>query len=91
MYKWQFNFDVDNNNVIKQIHWRYNINSDDGSTGIYGSCSGADMDFDSVTQQQCIDCVLENSGETESSLQQKLSNQLNAQLNPEVTSRTKEF
>jgi hypothetical protein len=49
------------------------------------------MDFDSVTQQQCIDCVLENSGETESSLQQKLSDQLNAKLNPEVTSRTKEF
>ena len=90
-YEWSFpNFEVNSENEVKTIHWRYTATEGEYSASIYGSCGGSEgMDFDAMTQEHAIMCVTEN--QPVEDMQSNLSAQIEAQKNPETTSMTKEW
>ena len=92
-YEWSFpNFECDSSNVVKTIHWRYTAVDGDNSASMYGSCAGSDgMDFDAMTKEHCVSCVLENQDTTEEEMQSNLSAQIEDQKAPALTSKTKEW
>ncbi len=91
-YEWNFNFDVNNSdNIVKTIHWRYNGVDGEHSATMYGSCNGADMPYDTMTKDQCISCVLENSEQTEEDMKSNLSNQIDELKTPTITKKQKEW
>ena len=91
-YEWSFpNFEVNSENEVKTIHWRYTATEGDYSASMYGSCAGSEgMDFDAMTKDHAIACVVENNS-SEEEMQTNLSAQIEAQKNPETTSQTKEW
>ena len=94
-YEWSFpNFEVNSENEVKTIHWRYTatetVGEDTYTASMYGSCGGSEgMDFDEMTQEQAIMCVTEN--QPVEDMQSNLSAQIEKQKNPDTVSRTKEF
>ena len=92
-YEWSFpNFETDADNKVKTIHWRYTAVDGDNSASMYGSCGGSDgMDFDAMTKEHCVSCVLENQDTTEEEMQSNLSAQIEEQKAPALTSKTKEW
>ena len=91
-YTWSFSkFETDSDNKVKTIHWSLNAVDEDYSARMYGSCNGADMDFDSMTKDNCIACVVDNADKTEDEMKANLDAQIEAQKNPEVISKTKEW
>tara|TARA_R110001632_G_scaffold73851_1_gene169604 strand:+ start:1036 stop:1326 length:291 start_codon:yes stop_codon:yes gene_type:complete len=92
-YEWSFpNFETDADNNVKTIHWRYTAVDGDNSASMYGSCGGSDgMDFDAMTKEHCVSCVLENQDTTEEEMQSNLSAQIEEQKAPALTSKTKEW
>jgi hypothetical protein len=92
-YEWSFpNFEVDSENKVQTIHWGYTAVDGEYSANMYGSCAGSDgMDFDAMTKEHCISCVLENQEQTEEDMQSNLSAQIEEQKNPETISKTKEW
>jgi hypothetical protein len=92
IYEWSFpNFEVNSENEVKTIHWRYTATEGEYSASIYGSCAGSEgMDFDAMTKEHAIACVVENNS-SEEEMQTNLSAQIEAQKNPETTSQTKEW
>jgi len=90
-YEWSFpNFEVNSENEVKTIHWRYTATDGDYSASMYGSCAGSEgMDFDAMTQEHAIMCVTEN--QPVEDMQSNLSAQIEKQKNPETTSMTKEW
>ena len=92
-YEWSLpNFECDSENKVKTIHWRYTAVDGDNSASMYGSCAGADgMDFDAMTKEHCVSCVLENQDTTEEEMQSNLSAQIEEQKAPALTSKTKEW
>ena len=92
-YEWSFpNFECDSENVVKTIHWRYTAVDGEHSASMYGSCAGSDtMNFDSITKDNCVSCVLENQDQTEEEMQSNLSAQIEEQKAPALTSKTKEW
>jgi len=91
-FEWSFpNFEVANDNTVKTIHWRYTATDGDYSASMYGSCAGSEgMDFDAMTKDHAIACVVENNS-SEEEMQTNLSAQIEGQKNPETTSQTKEW
>jgi len=91
-YEWSFpNFEVDNDNKVQTIHWRYTAVDGEHSASVYGSCAGSEgMDFDAMTKDHAISCVVENNS-SEEEMQSNLSAQIEAQKNPATVSKTKEF
>ena len=91
-YTWSFpNFETDSENVVKTIHWRYTAVDGDNSASMYGSCAGSEgMDFDAMTKDHAIACVVENNS-SEEEMQSNLSAQIEEQKNPATVSKTKEF
>lgn len=91
-YEWSFpNFEVDNNNKVKTIHWRYTAVDGEHSASMYGSCAGSEgMNFDAMTKDHAIACVVENNS-SEVDMQTNLSSQIEKQKNPESISKTKEW
>ena len=91
-FNWSFpNFEVDSENKVKTIHWRYTATDGDYSASMYGSCAGSEgMDFTAMTKDHAIACVIENNS-SEEEMQTNLSAQIEAQKNPETTSQTKEW
>ena len=99
-YEWSFpNFECDSSNIVKTIHWRYTATDSETDTfgnpvysaSMYGSCAGSEgMDFDAMTKDHAIACVIENNS-SEEEMQTNLSAQIEAQKNPETTSQTKEW
>jgi len=91
-YEWSFpNFEVNSENEVKTIHWRYTATEGDYSASMYGSCAGSEgMDFDAMTKDHAIACVVENNS-SEEEMQTNLSAQIEGQKNPETTSQTKEW
>ena len=95
-YEWSFpNFECDSSNVVKTIHWRYTgtetVGEDTYTASMYGSCAGSEgMDFDAMTKDHAIACVVENNS-SEEEMQSNLSAQIEAQKNPATVSKTKEF
>jgi len=92
-YEWSFpNFETNSENVVKTIHWRYTAVDGEHSASMYGSCAGSEgMDFDAMTKEHCISCVLENQDTSEADMQSNLSAQIEEQKNPALTSKTKEW
>ena len=90
---WSFpNFETDSENKVKTIHWRYTAVDGDHSASMYGSCAGSEgMDFDAMTKESAIACVLEMSDTTEEDMQSNLSAQIASQKAPELTSKTKDW
>jgi hypothetical protein len=90
-YEWSFpNFEVDSENKVKTIHWRYTAVDGEYSANMYGSCAGSEgMDFDAMTKENAIMCVTENQSETD--MQTNLASQIEAQKNPATVSKTKEW
>ena len=62
-YEWSFpNFETDADNKVKVIHWRYTAVDGEHSATMYGSDGETnDQDFDSMTKEDAIACVLEHS------------------------------
>jgi hypothetical protein len=59
---------------------------------MYGSCAGSEgMNFDAMTKEHCVSCVLENQDQTEEEMQSNLSAQIEEQKAPALTSKTKEW
>jgi len=92
-YEWSFTFDTkSSDNSITTIHWRLTAVDGDNSASMYGSCAGSDgMNFDAITKEHCINCVLENQDTTIEEMQSNLSAQIEQQKNPETISKTKEW
>ena len=92
-YEWSFpNFECDSENKVKTIHWRYTAVDGEHSASMYGSCAGSEgMNFDSMTKEHCVSCVLENQDTTEEEMQSNLSAQIEEQKNPATVSKTKEW
>ena len=92
-YEWSFpNFEVDSENKVKTIHWRYTAVDGEHSASMYGSCAGSEgMNFDSMTKEHCENCVLENQDTTIEDMQSNLSAQIEEQKSPALTSKTKEW
>jgi len=96
-YEWSFpNFETNSENVVKTIHWRYTatetVGDDTYSASMYGSCAGSEgMNFDSMTKDNCVACVLEKQDTTEADMQTNLSAQIEEQKTPALTSKTKEW
>jgi len=91
-YEWSFpNFEVDNDNKVQTIHWRYTAVDGEHSASMYGSCAGSEgMNFDAMTKDHAIACVIENN-QSEEDMQSNLSSQIEEQKNPALVSKTKEF
>ena len=92
-YEWSFpNFETDADNKVSVIHWRYTAVDGDNSATMYGSDGQtSDQDFDSITKEDAIACVLEHSDTTEDDMKANLDAQIASQKAPELTSKTKEW
>ena len=92
-YEWSFpSFETDSENKVKNIHWRYTAVDGENSASMYGSCAGSDgMDFDAMTKEGAIACVLEMSDTTEDEMKSNLDAQIASQKAPELTSKTKDW
>ena len=93
-YEWSFdNFETNKaDNTVAVIHWRFTATDGEYSKSMYGSCAGSDgMDFDAMTKEHCVTCVLEHQDQTEDEMKAILDAQIEAQKNPETVSKTKEW
>ena len=92
-YTWSFpNFETDADNKVKVIHWRYTAVDGEHSASMYGSDGKTnDQDFDSMTKEDAIACVLEHSDTTEDDMKANLDAQIASQKAPTLTSKTKEW
>ena len=92
-YEWSFsNFETDADNKVKVIHWRYTAVDGEHSATMYGSDGETnDQDFDSMTKEDAIACVLEHSDTTEDDMKANLDAQIASQKAPTLTSKTKEW
>jgi len=92
-YEWSFpNFETDADNKVKVIHWRYTATDDeDNSASMYGSDGQSELDFDTMSKEDAIACVLEHSETTEDDMKANLDAQIASQKSPTLTSKTKEW
>jgi hypothetical protein len=92
-YEWSFpNFETDTDNKVKTIHWRYTAVDGDYSATMYGSDGQTnDQDFDSMTKEDAIACVLEHSDTSEADMKANLDAQIASQKAPTLTSKAKEW
>ena len=92
-YEWSFpNFETDADNKVIVIHWRYTAVDGEYSATMYGSDGEtSDQDFDSMTKEDAIACVLEHSDTTEDDMKANLDAQIASQKAPTLTSKTKEW
>ena len=92
-YEWSFpNFETDADNKVKTIHWRYTAVDGEYSATMYGSDGETnDQDFDSMSKEDAIACVLEHSDTTEADMKANLDAQIASQKAPTLVSKTKEW
>ncbi|QLF88468.1 hypothetical protein Kolga_gp22 [Pelagibacter phage Kolga EXVC016S] len=92
-YEWSFpNFETDADNKVKTIHWRYTAVDGEYSATMYGSDGQtSDQNFDTITKDDAIACVLEHSDTTEADMKANLDAQIASQKAPTLTSKTKEW
>ena len=92
-YEWSFpNFETDADNKVKVIHWRYTATDDeDNSASMYGSDGQSEFDFDTMSKEDAIACVLEHSDTTEDDMKANLDAQIASKKAPTLTSKTKEW
>ena len=91
-YTWSFpNFETDENNKVSVIHWRMTAVDGEYSASMYGSDGQSELDFDTMSKEDAIACVLEHSDTTEADMKANLDAQIASQKAPELTSKTKEW
>ncbi|ADD94600.1 hypothetical protein [uncultured phage MedDCM-OCT-S08-C233] len=91
-YEWSFpNFETDADNKVSVIHWRYTAVDGDNSATMYGSDGQSELDFDTMSKEDAIACVLEHSDTTEADMKANLDAQIASQKAPTLTSKTKEW
>ena len=91
-YEWSFpNFETDADNKVKVIHWRYTAVDGDNSATMYGSDGQSELDFDTMSKEDAIACVLEHSDTSEADMKANLDAQIASQKAPTLTSKTKEW
>ena len=91
-YTWSFpNFETDADNKVSVIHWRYTAVDGDNSATMYGSDGQSELDFDTMSKEDAIACVLEHSDTTEDDMKANLDAQIASQKAPTLTSKTKEW
>ena len=91
-YEWSFpNFETDADNKVKTIHWRYTAVDGDNSASMYGSDGQSELNFDTMTKEDAIACVLEHSDTTEADMKANLDAQIASQKAPTLVSKTKEW
>ena len=91
-YTWSFpNFETDADNKVKVIHWRYTAVDGDNSATMYGSDGQSELNFDDMSKEDAIACVLEHSDTTEDDMKANLDAQIASQKAPTLTSKTKEW
>ena len=91
-YEWSFpNFETDADNKVTVIHWRYTAVDGDNSATMYGSDGQSELDFDTMSKEDAIACVLEHSDTTEDDMKANLDAQIASQKAPTLTSKTKEW
>ena len=91
-YEWSFpNFETDADNKVSVIHWRYTAVDGDNSASMYGSDGQSELNFDTMTKEDAIACVLEHSDTTEDDMKANLDAQIASQKAPSLTSKTKEW
>ena len=91
-YEWSFpNFETDADNKVSVIHWRYTAVDGDNSATMYGSDGQSELDFDTMSKEDAIACVLEHSETSEDDMKANLDAQIASQKAPTLTSKTKEW
>ena len=91
-YNWSFdNFETDQDNKVKVIHWRLTAVDGENSASMYGSDGQSELDFDTMSKEDAIACVLEHSDTTEADMKANLDAQIASQKAPALTSKTKEW
>ncbi|MDB9804398.1 hypothetical protein OAC22_00685 [bacterium] len=91
-YEWSFpNFETDADNKVSVIHWRYTAVDGDNSATMYGSDGQSELNFDTMSKEDAIACVLEHSETTEDDMKANLDAQIASQKAPTLTSKTKEW
>jgi hypothetical protein len=91
-YEWSFpNFETDADNKVEVIHWRYTAVDGEYSASMYGSDGQSELDFDTMSKEDAIACVLEHSDTTEDDMKANLDAQIASQKAPTLTSKTKEW
>ena len=91
-YNWSFdNFETDTDNKVKVIHWRLTAVNENNSASMYGSDGQSELNFDTMSKEDAIACVLEHSDTTEDDMKANLDAQIASQKAPTLTSKTKEW
>ena len=91
-YEWSFpNFETDADNKVSVIHWRYTAVDGDNSATMYGTDGQSELNFDTMSKEDAIACVLEHSETTEDDMKANLDAQIASQKAPTLTSKTKEW
>ena len=91
-YEWSFpNFETDADNKVSVIHWRYTAVDGDNSATMYGTDGQSELNFDTMSKEDAIACVLEHSDTTEADMKANLDAQIASQKAPTLTSKTKEW
>ena len=91
-YEWSFpNFETDADNKVSVIHWRLTAVDGDNSASMYGTDGQSELDFDTMSKEDAIACVLEHSDTTEADMKANLDAQIASQKAPTLTSKTKEW
>ena len=91
-YEWSFpNFETDADNKVKTIHWRLTAVDGDNSASMYGTDGQSELDFDTMSKEDAIACVLEHSDTTEDDMKANLDAQIASQKAPTLVSKTKEW
>ena len=91
-YEWSFpNFETDADNKVKTIHWRYTAVDGDNSASMYGTDGQSELNFDTMSKEDAVACVLEHSNTTEADMKANLDAQIASQKAPTLTSKTKEW
>ena len=89
-YEWSFpNFETDADNKVSVIHWRYTAVDGDNSATMYGSDGQSELDFDTMSKEDAVACVLENSDTTEDDIKANLNAPITSQKAPTSTTKNK--
>ena len=91
-YTWSFDdFEIDSSKKVKTIHWKYTgvDGETDKSARLWGSCDGDDLDFDSMSKDNCVACVLDKNQNTLDELKANIANQISNINTPNTTKKNK--
>ena len=91
-YDWSFdNFETDKDNKVMVIHYRLTATDGDYSASMYGTDGQSELNFDTMSKEDAVACVLEHTETTEADMKANLDAQIASQKAPTLTTKTKEW